>query len=158
MFSYELTCRQCGWRTVCGRDDAIARLRIVGRLRREREPDEALVEVLLVEAAPTMTCPVCKDKSLVARPSQDVDEVAGDWQTAVLCEICREPIALERLEAIPGTKRCAVCAAKAESGQLAEIEPDYCPHCGALVEVRVSQGSGITRYKRVCTGEPPCRL
>ena len=40
MFSYELTCRDCGWRTVCGRDDAVARLRIVGQLRREREPDE----------------------------------------------------------------------------------------------------------------------
>ena len=87
-----------------------------------------------------------------------MDEEPGDWQTAVFCEICREPIDPERLEAVPGTKRCAVCAAKVESGQLDEIEPDYCPNCGALVEVRVSRGSGITRYKRVCTGEPPCRL
>src|SRR5687768_7355623 len=137
MFSYELTCRNCGWRTVCGRDDAVARLRIIGQLRREREPDEALVEALLVEAAPRMTCPICKEKTLFARPSQAPDEESGDWQAAVLCEICREPIAPERLDAIPGTKRCAVCAAKAESGQLPEIEPDYCPHCGALMEVRV---------------------
>src|SRR3954465_5531751 len=43
-FSYELTCRQCGWRTVCGREDALARLRIIGQLRREREPEENLVE------------------------------------------------------------------------------------------------------------------
>jgi Zn finger protein HypA/HybF involved in hydrogenase expression len=158
VFSYELTCRECGWRTVSGRDDAVARLRIVGQLRREKEPDEALVEALFIEAAPQMTCPICKDKSLAARPSQDVEEEPGDWQTAVLCEICREPIAPERLEAIPGTKRCATCARKAESGQLDEIEPDFCPNCGALVEVRVSRGSGITRYKRVCTGLPPCRL
>jgi rubrerythrin len=158
MFSYELTCRNCGWRTVCGRDDAVARLRIIGQLRREREPDETLVETLFVEAAPRMTCPVCKEKQLFAQPSQDLNEDAGDWQDAILCEICREPIAPERLEAIPGTKRCAVCATKAESGQLAEIEPDYCPHCGALVEVRVSRGSGITRYRRVCTGDPPSRL
>jgi len=136
----------------------VARLRIIGQLRREREPDEDLVETLFVEAAPTMTCPICKEKSLAARPSRDVDEEPGDWQTAVLCEICREQIDLERLEAIPGTKRCAICAAKLESGQLDEIEPDFCPHCGALVEVRVSRGSGITRYKRVCTGDPPCRL
>ena len=74
MFSYELTCRDCGWRTVCGRDDAIARLRIVGQLRREREPDEELVETLFVEAAPQMTCPICKEKSLFARPSQDLDD------------------------------------------------------------------------------------
>src|SRR6476619_4935384 len=112
MFSYELTCENCGWRTVSGRDDAVARLRIVGQLRREREPDEALVKTLFVEAAPQMTCPICKEKSLFARPSQDIDDEPGDWQTAVLCEICREPIAPERFEAIPGTKRCAICAAK----------------------------------------------
>jgi Prokaryotic dksA/traR C4-type zinc finger len=158
MFSYELTCRECGWRTVCGRDDAVARLRLIGLLRREREPDESLVGTLLVEAAPRMMCPICKEKTLFASPSHDLDEDRGDWQAAVLCEICREPIALERLEAIPGTKRCALCAAKAESGQLTDVEPDYCPHCGALIEVRVSRGSGITRYRRVCTGEPPCRL
>ncbi len=156
MFSYELTCRKCGWRTVCGRDDAVARLRLVGLLRREREPDEELVKTLFVEAAPRMTCPICKEKSLFARPS--ADDVPGDWQEAVLCEICREPIPPERLEAIADAKRCAACMAKAESGQLSEIEPDYCPHCGALVEVGVSRGSGITRYRRVCMGDPPCRL
>lgn len=158
MFSYELTCRQCGWRTVCGYDDAVARLRIVGQLRREREPDEALVQTLFVEVAPQMTCPLCKEKTLMARSSQGVDEESDDWQRAVLCEICRETIEPERLEAVPETKRCAACAAKVESGQLEEIEPDYCPHCGALVEVRVSRGFGITRYKRVCTGDPSCRL
>jgi RNA polymerase-binding transcription factor DksA len=149
-------CRQCGWQTVCGRDDAVARLRLIGQLRREREPEAELVEALFVESAPRMTCPICKEKSLVARPSKD--EELGDWQAAVLCEICREPIAPERLEAIPNARRCAVCAAKMESGQLSEIEPDFCPHCGALVEVRVNRGTGITRYKRFCTGDPPCRL
>jgi Zn finger protein HypA/HybF involved in hydrogenase expression len=158
IFSYELRCRNCGWRTVCGRDDAVARLRIVGKLRREGEPQEELVATLFVGATSQMTCPICKEKSLFARPSQDFDEESGDWQTTVLCEICREPIAPERLEAIPDVKRCATCAAKVESGRLDDIEPDFCPHCGALVEVRVSRGSGITRYKRVCTGYPPCRL
>ncbi len=159
MFSYELTCRNCGWRTICGRDDAVARLRIIGQLRREREPDDALIEALFVEGAGRMTCPLCKEKKLLARPSQAaVNEDDSDWQTAVLCEICREPIDPERVEAIPNTKRCASCATKVEQGQLDEIEPDYCPNCGALVEVRVSSGSGITRYKRACTGNPPCRL
>lgn len=156
VFSYELTCANCGWRTVCGRDDAIARLRILGLLRREPDPDEDVVAELLVDAAPRMTCPLCKEKRLSARPS--VDEAEDDWQAAVLCELCREPIDPERLEAIPGTKRCAECQGKSERGQLAEYEADYCPNCGALVEVRVSRGGGITRYKRVCTGDPPCRL
>jgi len=156
VFSFELTCRQCGWRTVCGRDDAVARLRLIGLLRREREPDDQLVEALLVDATPRMTCPICKEKQLRVRPS--VDDQSGDWITAVLCELCREPVPPERLEAVPGTKRCALCAAKAESGEIAEVEPDFCPNCGAIVEVRASRGSGITRYKRVCTGDPPCRL
>jgi hypothetical protein len=156
VFSYEITCTNCGWRTVSGRDDAIARLRIIGMLRRETDPEEDVVGALLVEAAPRMTCPLCKEKKLTAQPAADED-IDDDWQAAVLCEVCREPIDPERLEALPGTKRCTACQGKAETGQLAD-EPDYCPNCGALIEVRVSRGSGITRYKRVCTGEPPCRL
>jgi hypothetical protein len=103
-----------------------------------------------------MTCPLCKEKRLVARPARDEDE--GDWQAAVLCEVCRAPIDLERLEAVPGAKRCAACQGQAETGRLPDVEHDYCPHCGAIVEIRVSRGSGITRFKRVCTGSPPCRL
>ncbi|HVT27209.1 MAG TPA: hypothetical protein VHE81_04255, partial [Lacipirellulaceae bacterium] len=83
MFSYELICRRCGWRTLCGLDDAVARLRLVGLLRREREPDQALVETLFVESAQRMTCPICKEKSLFAVPSTRDD--ADDWQVAVLC-------------------------------------------------------------------------
>ena len=156
MFSYELHCRRCGWRTVCGPADAAARLRIIGLLRREPDPDEELVAALLVEAAPRMTCPICKEKSLAASPT-DVGE-GDDWQAAALCEVCRAPIPPERLEASPGTRRCTACQGKAETGQLVDEEPEYCPHCGALVELRVSRGSGITRYKRFCTGEPRCRL
>jgi RNA polymerase-binding transcription factor DksA len=155
MFSYELTCSNCRWQTTCGLEDAVTRLRIIGQLRREKEPDEALVAELFVDSAPRMTCPLCKEKTLSARPTPDDD--AEDWQAAILCEICRKPIDLERLEAVPDTKRCADCQGKAESGQLTD-EPDYCPNCGALIEIRVNRGSGITRYKRVCTGEPPCRL
>jgi hypothetical protein len=37
-------------------------------------------------------------------------------------------------------------------------EPEYCPHCGSLVELRTTRGSGITRDRRFCTGNPSCRL
>lgn len=157
MFSYELTCRECGWRTVCGPADAASRLRLIGLFRREPDPDESILAELLVESAGQMTCPICKEKRLVASPSSVIGDDEDEWQTAVLCEVCREPIDPERLEAIPGAKRCAACQGKAELGQLGE-EPDYCPQCGALMQVRVSRGGGITRYKSFCTGEPPCRL
>src|SRR5688572_10576604 len=82
VFSYELICPRCGWRTVCGVDDAITRLRLIGLLRREREPDEDVVASLFVEAAPRMTCPICKEKSLTASPI-DVSHEDDEWQTAV---------------------------------------------------------------------------
>jgi hypothetical protein len=159
MFSYELTCRNCGWRTVSGTVDAAARLRILGSLRDEPDPDEHTLAAMLVDSTPRMTCRICKEKQLFATPSAaaaDFDD--GDWQQAVLCEVCREPIASERLDAIPNAKRCAACQGKAEAGVLVDDEPEYCEHCGAIVELRVTRGSGITRYKRFCTGEPPCRL
>jgi hypothetical protein len=103
-----------------------------------------------------MTCPICKEKSLSATPRAVEDD--EDWQSAVLCEVCRKPIPFERLDAIPAAKRCAQCQERTESGGADESEPDFCPKCGAPVEIRVSRGTGITRYKRVCTAFPPCRL
>ena len=155
MFSRELSCPICGWRTVCGLADAISRLRLVGSLRREKEPLEAVVAELFADAAPQMTCPVCKSRGLLVAPSDIEDE--DDWQAAVLCEICRQTIPPERLEYLPETRRCVACQGNAETGKLDE-EPEFCPKCGAFVELRVSRGAGITRYKQFCTGTPPCRL
>jgi hypothetical protein len=148
-----LTCRHCGFRTVAGHDDLVARLRLVGQLRRDKQPGDAIVEALLVEYAPLMTCPGCKAVGLKANDAEDDDE--GDWQAAVLCEVCRQPIDPERLEVLPGTHRCTTCQHESETGTLHD-DPEFCPRCGALVEIRVSRGSGITRYKRFCTGG--CRL
>jgi hypothetical protein len=158
MFSSELTCGNCGWRTVCGREDAVARLRLIGLLRRAPDPDEDVLRELFVEAAPRMTCPLCKEKRLRAADHEAIDEEDDfGWQAAVLCEICREPIDRERVEALPGVKRCVRCQGLDEAGVTLE-EPDYCPRCGAIIEIRASRGSGITRYRRFCTGNPPCRL
>ena len=122
VFSYELTCRTCGWRTVCGRDDAIAQAANRRPIASRAGSGARLgCGTLFVEAAPRMTCPICKEKALFAQPSR-ADRLAGDWQTAVLCEMCREPIAPERLEAIPGTKRCAACRESRESGNSTRIE------------------------------------
>lgn len=154
MFSRVLSCPACGWRTVCGLADAISRLRLVGHLRREKEPDPATVDELLVDAALRMTCPVCKSRGLAVAEG---DAEGDDWQVAVLCEICRQAISAERLEFMPGTRRCVTCQGLDETGKLVD-EPEFCPKCGALVELRVSRGAGITRYKRFCTGNSGCRI
>jgi len=157
VFSSELVCRNCGWRTICGREEAIGRLRLVGVLRRDPDPDEDLLGVLFTESAPRMTCPICKEKRLHAVEHASGDEDDTDWQSAVFCEVCREPIPPERVEALPGVKRCVACQGRNEAG-IAVEEPEYCPRCGSLVEIRASRGTGITRYRRFCTGQPPCRL
>jgi Zn finger protein HypA/HybF involved in hydrogenase expression len=155
-----LTCRDCGWRTVSGRDDLVARLHLLGWLRRDKDPDDSMVEALIAESSPRMTCPMCKGIGLVAKDGDDevAEEDFDDWQAAILCEICRQAIDPERLEFLPETKRCAACQNLAEQGKLDDDEPEFCPRCGSLVEIRVSRGSGITRYRRFCTGDPPCRL
>jgi Zn finger protein HypA/HybF involved in hydrogenase expression len=159
VLSFELTCRNCQWRTVCGRDDAIARLKIVGLLRRDPDPDEDLIRALFADAAPRLTCPLCKQQRLhaVERDPLDATEDEEGWQSAVLCEICRKLIPSERVEALPGVKRCIACQGQSEAG-ISHEEPEFCPHCGSLVELRTTRGPGITRYRRFCTGMPPCRL
>jgi len=157
MLSKLLSCPACGWRTVCGTAEVISRLRLVGLLRRDGDPDEAILAALLPEAAGRMTCPACKRVGLAADDAEAVDE-ADDWQAAVLCEACRKPIDPERLEVFPDSRRCVACQSRAESGEPDDDEPEFCPRCGALVELRVSRAGGLTRYKRFCTGQPPCRL
>jgi RNA polymerase-binding transcription factor DksA len=90
------------------------------------------------------------------REDGDADE-AGEWAQVIVCEICRQPIPDERLEFNPRATRCAACQDAADRGA-SFAEPEYCPKCGAIVELRVSRGGGVTRYKLWCTSNPPCRL
>jgi hypothetical protein len=155
VFARTLTCRGCGWRTVSGADDIATRLRLLGHRRRDASPDEGILAALLDESGGLMTCPACKRIGLaVADATLDAD--GDDWQAAVLCEGCRKPIDPERLEVFPNTRRCVPCQARRESG-VDEFEPEFCERCGSLLELRVSRGGGITRYKLFCTGQPPCR-
>jgi hypothetical protein len=166
MLSTILACSKCQWRTVCGEEELARRLRTLGLLRRSPHPPSELVSELLRLNAHRLTCDACQHVGLTIVADSDggrlgtaslAQEDDGDWQQAVICQICREPISPERLEIFPNSKRCAKCQDLADRG--AEPEPpEFCPKCGALLEMRVSQGGGITRYKQFCTGSPPCRL
>ncbi len=153
-----IECNQCGWRTVCGHEDLARRLRNLGLLRRAPHPPADLVEELARSNLHRLVCDQCHAMGLAFVALDDVEtDEAGDWQQAVLCEICRQPVPPERLEIFPKVRRCVSCQNASDRG----MEPDaqeYCPKCGALLEVRVSQGGGVTRYKQFCTGQPPCRL
>jgi Zn finger protein HypA/HybF involved in hydrogenase expression len=156
MLSVQLECNACGWRTLCGEAEVVRRLRATGLFRRAADPPEEIVREVLVAQRERLTCDRCGGATLAATFGGDAD-VRGEWEQVVVCELCRQPIPPERLEHQPHATRCAACQDAADRGQT-PVEPEYCPKCGSLVELRVSRGGGITRYKRWCTGNPPCRL
>ena len=155
MLSKQLKCPDCGWQTIGNEAELARRLRTLGLLKRAPSPPADLVCELLLTHASQLTCDACKSVGLRITDSQADEQ--GDWQQAVVCEVCRQPIPPERVEIFPDARRCVTCQDVADRGAEPE-EPEFCEKCGALVELRVSRGSGITRYKRFCTGSPSCRL
>jgi len=156
MLSVNLKCAQCGWQTICGDVEIARRLRLLGLLKRAASPPEELVRELLIANVNRLTCDQCHTSGLVFCEPVD-NEDSGDWQQAIVCEVCRKPIPVERVEIFPDARRCVGCQDVADRGAEPE-ELEFCEKCGALVELRVSRGGGITRYKRFCTGSPSCRL
>jgi len=118
--------------------------------------DEVVVELLAANAA-RLVCDQCQHTGLLIGQPVAADDDEGDWQQAVVCEVCRKPIPSERVEIFPDARRCVGCQDVADRGEEPE-EPEFCEKCGSLVELRVSNAGGMTRYKRFCTGSPPCRL
>jgi hypothetical protein len=149
---FELDCEACTWHTLCGTQEIEKRLRLAGHLRRVEKPNAEHVRELLAGVAPQLVCPECGAAGLRMTPYQEED----DWATARRCEICRQPIPPERLEALPEAKRCLQCQQAEETGK-AKTEVEYCDRCGSLLELRVSRRGGLTRYQMFCTGQPPCR-
>ena len=150
----ELRCPRCSWAEVCGPEAVAGWLRKAGKLRRRDEPEREILYELFRAAAGGLACPDCGTTGLVAGPPL---EDKTDWPGPKPCSSCGKPIAPERLEAVPGTALCAACQQQEELGRL-KTETDYCPKCGAPMELRPSSSGGLTRYVLVCTANPPCRL
>lgn len=155
MLSKQLHCTQCGWWTLCGSSELARRLRLLGLFRRAPDPGDDLIGELLTTYGPKLQCDRCQATNLEISDTASDDR--GDWQLARACEVCRTPIDPERLAVVPDATRCAVCQSSADRGQTA-VEVDYCPKCGAPMELRATYGSGVTRYRLFCTASPPCRL
>ena len=149
----ELSCRQCHWRETCGPEDIAGWLRKTGKLRAGRVPELAVLYELLEASAPALVCPKCGQTGLGVAVALD-DE---DWPDLVSCEACGKPIPKERLEAIPGTPLCAACQHLSDLGH-PKPRQDFCPRCGASLEVRVATVGGATRYVLACSNNPPCNL
>ena len=156
MLSATLRCQQCGWQTSCGQPEIERRLRTLGLLRRAPHPPEELVSELLAVNLSRLKCDACGFAGLLLGAEHQT-EAQDVWQQADLCQICNQAIPPERLEVFPEATRCVACQDAEDRGEEA-AEPEFCPKCGAFLELRVSRGGGITRYKQFCTGDPPCRL
>jgi len=126
MFSVQLTCPDCQWRTVCGEEEIAKRLRKLGLLRRAAEPPVEMLQELLISHGSQLTCDQCKAVGLVIGDPAVEDDFDDDWQQAILCEVCRKPIPAERLEFMPKTTRCVDCQSAEDRGEVEE-EFDYCP-------------------------------
>ena len=149
----ELRCRACHWSEVCGPKEIAGRLRGMGKLREGRMPELAILYALFQAAVPAVVCPECGQADLKVGPASDGD----GWPEPVPCAACGKPISPERLEAVRGTRFCAGCQRESDSGR-PRPERDYCPQCGAALEVRIVQTGSSTRYVLACSNNPPCDL
>ncbi len=145
----KLTCPRCGDESLCAAGDAVLRLGQLGMLRRDARPEWEMVRELMQSSAARLTCPSCGQTGMIVDDA--ADEESESWGEGRACEHCGQPIPAERLEVFPETTVCAVCKAGGESGELDQEEPQYCPRCGALMQVRLSRGAGISRYVIKCT-------
>ncbi|MEO8495207.1 MAG: TraR/DksA C4-type zinc finger protein [Planctomycetota bacterium] len=143
----EVTCPSCSMVERCGYAQMLTRLQSAGVMRRSKDPEPDLVRELFKSTACRFSCSTCEHVGMTVREAQDDD--GADWGGAVACKGCRQPIPRERLEIFPGTKLCAACQKKDDSG--ANDEPEYCPRCGNIMTVRLKNGT--SRYVMSC---PTC--
>jgi transcription elongation factor Elf1 len=145
----ELYCPGCRIAEPCLLPTMSARLRAVGKLRREAQPARQLVRELFRQSADRFACASCGHVGLVVRAASQ-----ENWPEARRCEECGQPIASERIEALPHVTRCARCENQTERTTGSASEREFCPRCGEVLVLRLSRDTGISRYTQSC---PRCK-
>ena len=142
----ELVCPNCAATDLCGLGQMQARLRSIGQLRRDVQPQPQMLIELFRQCSRQLACHECDHVGLTTREPRE-----EDWGTARCCERCHARIPNERLELFPDARRCAACEAAGD-----KAERDFCPRCGNEMQIRQSR-SGVTRYSMVCPSCGPQR-
>lgn len=150
IIAWELHCPDCGHVERCSLSQMLTRLQSLGLMRRSREPEPSLVVELFKSSAAKFACGRCQHVGLAATVAGG-DEWS-DFDGGRTCEMCGQPIARERLEALPDTRRCAACQQRDEADLPGEAE--YCPRCGEIMKLRLTNRRGLNQYALVC---PQCR-
>lgn len=125
-------------------------LREAQMTRRGTAPEAELLGELFRAGAGRFACPQCGAVGLAVEDAAVEDDEA--WGMARKCDDCGKPIARERLEVFPDTRRCVSCQGRSDRGE-ATGPDEYCPKCGSVMSMRQSR-RGVTRYVMSC---PNCR-
>ncbi|QDU94440.1 TraR/DksA C4-type zinc finger protein [Lignipirellula cremea] len=147
---WEIACPACGDARVGGAAKRLEIIQQAGMLRREKKPDEAMLDELFTIAVSRMACLQCGALGLTAGQAVDDfdDEDSGLVQR--LCASCSKPIPSERLEVFPDAQQCAGCKEKGAPPAGPLTEEDFCERCGARMVLYQSR-SGLHRFSMVCS-------
>jgi len=143
----ELRCSACGSREVIGPLQVLERLYAARLLKRTKDPDWEIVQELFRTCANARLCAQCGSGAVSLEPYVESDD--ADWGDVRSCERCGATIPPERLEVFPETRLCVACQQRRDRGA-DEGDPEYCPRCGSIMHLRLSGGSGISRYVMRC--------
>lgn len=149
----ELRCPGCLWRETCGPAEMVKWLRKAGKVREGQSMEPKILYEVFRGGAGQFTCPKCGRTGLTVSNAVE----AGEWADAPTCVKCGRPIDKERLEVLPTTRVCAACQRDTERG-IPKPDRDFCPRCGAPLEVRAIPEGHRTRYVMACSANPPCPL
>ncbi len=149
----QLSCSGCSWSELCGPEGMARWLTRAKKLKTGSEADLDVLYEVFRAAALKLACPECGKIGLA---TDQIDRSGADWPGPVPCSSCGGAIGRERLDALPEISLCTACQEKDERGETSG-PLEYCPRCGAVMELRLSRSGGLTRYVMACTGNPPCR-
>ncbi|MDZ4821438.1 MAG: TraR/DksA C4-type zinc finger protein [Planctomycetota bacterium] len=147
-----VTCSACQWSNSIDTENQSAWLSRARLLRDTSTVDADLVCELFLGSISKLKCPLCQQSAIYARRIDSDDLETSDdesWGMARRCEVCKQPIAAERIEIFPDTRLCTKCQQTDDRGEL-PVAREYCPRCGSVMQLRQSTGGGLTRYLMTC--------
>lgn len=151
MLALRVICRACGFVEDESVSEMVRRLRAAGLLKARSDASPEVVRELFIASAARLSCGDCGAIGLTVEAAAELDDEA--WGQARACQVCGKPIPPERLELLPDARLCIACQAKDERGD-ADDEREFCPRCGAVMQLVSGRGAGIARYAMRC---PNCR-
>ena len=144
-------CRTCGLSRGVTLSEMVGRLRSGGMLKARSDASPEVIRELFIASAARLSCGDCGTIGLAVEAAAELDDEA--WGQARACQMCGKPIPPERLELLPDARLCAACQANDERGDVGD-EREFCPRCGAVMQLVSGRGAGIARYTMRC---PTCR-